>query len=177
MELDPRIRPAARAVVTDPDRRVLLVHFSFHDDPEAPDGLWACPGGGIDPGESTSAALVRELREELGLAIEDPGQPIWWKEHRFPMARWDGQRDTYFWVEVEPFEPHPEFSDEELRAENLDLVRWWSYDEVQAAQAAFDTGAVEDPAYVLFSPRALGHLLEALYTEGRPAQLLHIDPR
>jgi 8-oxo-dGTP diphosphatase len=172
----PRLRPAVRAVLTDPDRRILLVHFMFPWEDSLPTGLWACPGGGINPSESPIEALVRELREELGLEIGDPGSPIWRTERVFAMERWDGQRDTYFWLEVEPFEPQPHLSEQQLLDEYVDAMRWWTYDELHAAQRAYDEDRRHDTGHAVFSPRRLGHLVSDLLAQGRPAEMLHLDP-
>lgn len=55
--------------------RLLLVHRS----PQRlhfPD-VWDLPGGHVDPGELPAAAVVRELREELGVEVtEPPGPPM-----------------------------------------------------------------------------------------------------
>jgi 8-oxo-dGTP diphosphatase len=185
-----RIRRAARAVVMDPDRRVLLVHFDFPipldetatgDDERGErtwDGLWACPGGGLDEGESVADGLRRELREELGLAVEEVGAPIWLKEHHFPMSRWDGQHDTFFLVEVpDAFDPHPSFSESELRREHVDGLLWWDYDDLMAAQLAYDRGDPDDPHFTVFSPRRLGHHITDLIDRGRPAEPIVVGPR
>lgn len=163
-----RMRTSARALVMDRDYGVLLVHFDFV---AYPGGLWACPGGGLEVGETLEQAVTRELLEETGLRIEDPGEPIWFKSHVFVMPGWDGQNDTYFLVQTERFEPRPLLSEVQLRAEHVDALRWWTYDELGTAQSAYDAGEPGDPANAVFSPRGLFHLVCQLREGGRP-----VDP-
>ncbi|HUL24246.1 MAG TPA: NUDIX domain-containing protein [Streptosporangiaceae bacterium] len=56
------------AIVTDGSGRLLLVRRGHA--PEA--GRWSLPGGRVEPGESDSQAVVREVHEETGLWVE-PG--------------------------------------------------------------------------------------------------------
>lgn len=168
MTNDLRLRPAVRAVVMTPDRRILLVHFDF-ETAELPNGLWACPGGGVDPGETPVDALRRELREEVGLVVgvEEVGDPIWFKEHEFDIAGWDGQADTFYLIEVDVFEPAPQFSRAEMLAEHVDDLRWWTWAELAET--------TQDDLTVM-SPRHLFPLLEELMTQGRPLEPRRIDP-
>ncbi len=58
--------PIAAAVITDEGGRLLLVR-------KAGTQAFMQPGGKIEAGEAPIAALVRELREELGLSLADGG--------------------------------------------------------------------------------------------------------
>lgn len=51
------------------DRRMLLTRRP--DRLRAHPGQYALPGGGVDPGESTMQACLRELAEELGIRAEE----------------------------------------------------------------------------------------------------------
>ncbi|RYE57825.1 MAG: (deoxy)nucleoside triphosphate pyrophosphohydrolase [Rhizobiaceae bacterium] len=55
------------AALIDADGRV-LVQQRPAGKPMA--GLWEFPGGKVEPGELPEAALIRELREELGIDVE-----------------------------------------------------------------------------------------------------------
>ncbi|MBV8687993.1 MAG: (deoxy)nucleoside triphosphate pyrophosphohydrolase [Alphaproteobacteria bacterium] len=66
MEKNPTLTVVAAALV-DREGRVLLQRRAAG---RAMAGLWEFPGGKVEAGERPEAALVRELAEELGIAVE-----------------------------------------------------------------------------------------------------------
>src|SRR3954463_5140632 len=57
----------AAAIIERPDGTFLL---SQRPTGKIYEGYWEFPGGKVEPGEPTSGALARELREELGIEVE-----------------------------------------------------------------------------------------------------------
>lgn len=66
-----RVIRCVGAIISDRDGRLLLIQRGH----EPGKGLWSVPGGRVEPGESDAQALVREVREETGLAVT-PGPLI-----------------------------------------------------------------------------------------------------
>ena len=60
--------PVVAAALIDPTGRVLVQQ---RPPGKQMAGLWEFPGGKIEPGETPEAALVRELHEELGIAVAE----------------------------------------------------------------------------------------------------------
>jgi len=54
--------PAVTGIIHNDAGEVLMVYST--------DEFWGTPGGAIDPGETAAEAVVREIREELGVQVE-----------------------------------------------------------------------------------------------------------
>lgn len=84
--------------LVDPDGRVLIAQ---RPEGKAMAGLWEFPGGKIEAGERPETALIRELKEELGITVQEPClAPFTFASHSydafhllmplFICRRWDG---------------------------------------------------------------------------------------
>ena len=66
----------------DIDGRVLI---SQRPEGKAMTGLWEFPGGKVEPGERPETALIRELREELGIDVTAAClAPLTFASHGYP---------------------------------------------------------------------------------------------
>ena len=104
----------------DPDGRVLLAQ---RPEGKSLAGLWEFPGGKVDPGETPEAALIRELREELGSETKASClAPQTFASHSyddfhllmplFACRRWEGiatgrEGQTLAWVRPEKLRDYP----------------------------------------------------------------------
>lgn len=78
-----RVVEVVAGVITDARGRILLARRTEGRDLA---GLWEFPGGKREPDEDAEAALVRELREELGIEV-DPGARLIAVPQRYPHKR------------------------------------------------------------------------------------------
>lgn len=94
-----KILLVAACALIDADDRVLITR---RPEGKALAGLWEFPGGKFEPGERPEETLIRELREELGIAVKEPClAPLTFASHAYPdvhllmplwiCRRWEGQ--------------------------------------------------------------------------------------
>lgn len=154
----PNLRQAVRGLLIDPTDRIALVQLDY---PATNWIGWVLPGGGIEPGEDLDAALRRELVEETGATAETAfiGPVLWYRRHHNPalIPGYDGQEETVLLVPCHSFELIPAFSPEELAAENIAQVRWWTLDELRTTNE-------------VVRPDGLVGLIESALEHGAPTE-------
>jgi 8-oxo-dGTP diphosphatase len=104
----------------DADNRVLIAQ---RPPGKSMAGLWEFPGGKIEPGERPEQTLIRELKEELGITVEEPClAPLTFASHGYenfhllmPLyvcRRWQGdpvaqEGQTLAWVRANKLRDYP----------------------------------------------------------------------
>ena len=104
----------------DADDRVLIAQ---RPEGKALAGLWEFPGGKIDQGERPEAALIRELREELGITVKEAClAPLTFASYAYPefhllmplyvCRRWEGfvqsrEGQALKWVRAKDLREYP----------------------------------------------------------------------
>lgn len=77
-----RLLLVVAVALVDADHRVLLAQRPAE---KALGGLWEFPGGKLEPGERPEEALIRELDEELGIAVQEAClAPLTFASHAYP---------------------------------------------------------------------------------------------
>lgn len=130
-----RIRRGARILLRKPDGSVLLFKFAYTQGVLAGSSYWALPGGGLDDCETPAAAAVRELFEETGIRIADPGPVLFEAEYDMTLMVGEDvrQHDYYFVVPVDAATllSRDGFTPEER--ETLVDTRWWRIADLAAS--------------------------------------------
>jgi NAD+ diphosphatase len=107
----PRLAPAV-IVLIERDREMLLARS-----PTFPEGVYSTVAGFVEPGESLEQAVHREIREEVGVEVEDVryfGSQPWPFPHSLMIgfvARWAG-------------------GDIRIDADEIEHARWFSADDL-----------------------------------------------
>jgi 8-oxo-dGTP diphosphatase len=110
----------AACALIDADGRVLIAQRPAG---KAMAGLWEFPGGKVEPGERPEQSLIRELKEELGIVVNEVClAPLTFASHSYPdfhllmplyvCRRWEGivtaqEGQQLAWVRVNRLRDYP----------------------------------------------------------------------
>lgn len=132
----PISQPAVAGVLLR-EAKILFLHRKKNPEPHS----WALPGGKIDFGENPVDALIRELREEIGIEAEigaligvtsfvDAASGIHWISPIYLVPRWRGEptiqepekHGDLVWASQDAL-PHP------LMTPTAQVLSWHPYDQ------------------------------------------------
>lgn len=134
-------RLTARAILLDPDDRVLMLRIHDHTVTNGEGALprpdfWILVGGGLQPGEDFPTALRREIHEEVGLDNVTLGPEVWRREK---IASWAGAANAVherFYAARTDAAIHLNNN----TTEETDLIRearWWNAADIAASDELF----------------------------------------
>jgi 8-oxo-dGTP pyrophosphatase MutT (NUDIX family) len=126
-------RPSARALITDPSDRILLMRVRDATPLDASNPVteyWITVGGGVESGETFETAVVREIFEETGHIVDDPGPHIWLRRKSITDAAGVTRAtdERYFWCPL----PSAELNHDNLTQYERSYIqefRWWAIDD------------------------------------------------
>jgi 8-oxo-dGTP pyrophosphatase MutT (NUDIX family) len=140
----PELRQAGRVLVIDPVGRILLLE-GF--DPAQPDRrYWVTIGAGLDVGESSAQAAIRELREEAGIvaAAAELAGPVWQRSTEFSFdGTWYRQEEDYYLLRVGQVAVSLACLDD-IERRTVTGYRWWSHEELTATDVPFYPAELPD---------------------------------
>lgn len=126
------IRKTARAVLLDPDNRILL--FEFHLPAgfisDSPRRFWATVGGEIEPGEDVEQALVREVREETGIAGCFFGPELWFGSNMLVIKGVPTRTLERFFLVRSPVAALGATSWTDVEKDVMRRHKWWTAEEL-----------------------------------------------
>ena len=120
--------------------------------------MWATPGGGIDPGETPSRDRARARRGGRAVGSRDRAVDLDARARVPVLGRELGRAGRA--LRLRPgacFEPQPRFTPEQLAAEFVTGMRWWTQEELASSDE-------------LFAPSRLPELVAALLRDGPPGE-------
>jgi 8-oxo-dGTP pyrophosphatase MutT (NUDIX family) len=135
-------RRAARVVLLDPSDRILLIQAT---DPYWPEKghRWELPGGGMESGETSGEAALRELYEETGIEDVDMGPCVWRYHAEFDFGPYHFDQHERVHVARSNGGEYRPAGLEALEAEAFSGAQWWPLDELARLMA--DGGKVIPP--------------------------------
>lgn len=111
-------RPVVGAAVVDELAAPTVLLAARRSAPEALAGLWEFPGGKVEPGEDPREALIREVREELGVLVRLDLEVT--ADHPEGWLLGNGTRMRVFTAVIVRGDPQP--------LEDHDLLEWRALD-------------------------------------------------
>jgi 8-oxo-dGTP pyrophosphatase MutT (NUDIX family) len=148
-------RRTARAILMDPEERVLL--FEFHLPAgfisDAPRIFWATPGGAIEEGEDVLTALRREVDEETGIQGYDVGPELFHGSNQLTLNGMPTRTLERFFLVRSPVSSLGTTAWTDVEKQVMRRHKWWPLSELKVTTET------------VFPPR-LGYWIETVLRQG-----------